>query len=433
MKRMLLPLFCGLMAFLSTPSLQGQETLEFYALSWKHNGRAMDLHKVVLTIPDVGIGTATSVHIGQVVTSGEISQFEGNGLYMDPEGQLWATGKSQANVGGDRLLRFDNPLQSGRVDVIPILSGQSPVKNNMGLAKWDASGSLLFADAAWAGVHIFDPVSGSHIHTCESCPAISKCWGIEKLDNQSNQFYAIHDGNQLDLYSYNPGSCSGCNNVQLGNLIGSRQFQGVESLTATLDGTLYGIANDGTHPTLIEIDKNTGAVVNEFSISNMSTSVDRVSGLAFIPKMSLGNPLPGVAGQFNSLKLRRAEPFTMAHFTYGFSAGLSPIPNCSTKFVEIANATVFASVVTDFQGEATLNQQVSAAMAGRQVYLQALQIDPCQVSNLVVYTFQLIRTILSAEPRGSHLLAPAFLLEECLEPEISLHGYRYRIGQAQFD
>ncbi len=106
-----------------------------------------------------------------------------------------------------------------------------------------------------------------------------------------------------------------------------------------------------------------------------------------VPSIQLGNPVPGLAGQNNSLSVTDANPGELVVFAYGFIAGSTNVPGCPGLTIPIAGPQIIGSALADANGDATVTSFVPAAASGRQVRIIAGQQASCQASNLVLFTF----------------------------------------------
>lgn len=105
-------------------------------------------------------------------------------------------------------------------------------------------------------------------------------------------------------------------------------------------------------------------------------------------QLTLNAPEPGIAGTQNTLRVRgAATPGNQIAIVYGFSVGSEPVPGCPGLFAEI-NAPQLASLVNaDATGAASTNQFVPSQASGVTVHVQAVDLDACETSNLIVYQF----------------------------------------------
>ena len=102
----------------------------------------------------------------------------------------------------------------------------------------------------------------------------------------------------------------------------------------------------------------------------------------------LAGPVPGRAGQVNTLTVSGGVPGDTATFFYGFSAGWTAFNPCPDIWgINIANAQIAGTAVVDATGNATLSAYVPAAASGRTFYLGAIVLPSCQGTNQVVYRF----------------------------------------------
>ncbi len=101
------------------------------------------------------------------------------------------------------------------------------------------------------------------------------------------------------------------------------------------------------------------------------------------------DPHPGLAGEDNIVKAAGAEDGRTVRFYYGTQTGQTEVSGCgSTVVVEIANAAILGTAVAGSNGAALIEDvPVPGGWANTTIYLQAVELTTCRVSNLVVYTF----------------------------------------------
>lgn len=105
------------------------------------------------------------------------------------------------------------------------------------------------------------------------------------------------------------------------------------------------------------------------------------------PALTLAAPVPGTAGQNNTLSVSNAVPNEQVYFGYGFNAGSSPILGCPGASVDISNPKLAGSAMADANGDASLVAFVPDSASGRTIRIQAVQTVNCAKTNLVVNTF----------------------------------------------
>ncbi|MBL1217583.1 MAG: hypothetical protein D8M59_08815 [Planctomycetes bacterium] len=101
----------------------------------------------------------------------------------------------------------------------------------------------------------------------------------------------------------------------------------------------------------------------------------------------LYDPDPGIAGQTNTVSASGATPSDEVWFVYGFRYGSTAVPGCGGTYVEIGSPTIAGSDIADSGGNASVAGMVPAVMSGKALWLQAVELSTCRVSNLVVFVF----------------------------------------------
>ncbi len=113
-----------------------------------------------------------------------------------------------------------------------------------------------------------------------------------------------------------------------------------------------------------------------------------LADLAKLDGLVQAAPAPGIAGITNTISVSEATPFAQIYFIYGSSEGLTEIPSCPGVYVEINAPVIAGNTTADANGDASLDQHVPSAASGRTYYIQSVDPSSCEVSNLVVYTFE---------------------------------------------
>ncbi len=101
------------------------------------------------------------------------------------------------------------------------------------------------------------------------------------------------------------------------------------------------------------------------------------------------DPHPGRAGEDNIFKAAGATDQATVRFYYGTATGQTQVSGCSAgTCVGIDNASVLGTATATSNGAAVLDEIfVPSGWAETTVYLQAVDLSDCRVSNIIVYTF----------------------------------------------
>jgi hypothetical protein len=107
------------------------------------------------------------------------------------------------------------------------------------------------------------------------------------------------------------------------------------------------------------------------------------------PLLSLMPPLPGTAGNVNEFLTFGAAPSTKIYMAYSLNPnGSTDLSNwCPGLILDMANAQLATTGVSNSNGKLNFNAMVPMAAAGRTVYLQAFDLRNCKKSNLLSHTF----------------------------------------------
>lgn len=109
---------------------------------------------------------------------------------------------------------------------------------------------------------------------------------------------------------------------------------------------------------------------------------------AFLAKFfTLLPPDPGTALVVNDFTVKNGAPLERVYFAYSLMPGITNVPGCPGLAVGLQAPEVFGTQTADGEGNATLSMFVPNKASGRTVYLQAAQVNSCQVTNRVAYSF----------------------------------------------
>lgn len=95
---------------------------------------------------------------------------------------------------------------------------------------------------------------------------------------------------------------------------------------------------------------------------------------------------PGRAGEANTIIVTGATPGRPVGIGYGFAPGSTPLPVCGLS-ADIANPTVLGIVRADGTGAADITQFVPPAASGLRVFVQALDLASCRLTNRLRHDF----------------------------------------------
>lgn len=103
--------------------------------------------------------------------------------------------------------------------------------------------------------------------------------------------------------------------------------------------------------------------------------------------LRLANPVPGIAGQRNTIAVQGATPNASVALVYGLHSGSTNVPGCQGVVVSMAGPRLVSQMHADANGEAIFATSVPTQARGRQTLLQAVEPGQCEVSNLVEFSF----------------------------------------------
>jgi hypothetical protein len=106
--------------------------------------------------------------------------------------------------------------------------------------------------------------------------------------------------------------------------------------------------------------------------------------------MDLSAPLPGVAGEANSLTITNVTPGQRVYFYYSLHGGGTRIPGCDLQqnALQLDNPKPIGSSIADENGIATISKNVPIAARNQWILIQAVVPGECAISQLVVKRFE---------------------------------------------
>ncbi len=152
------------------------------------------------------------------------------------------------------------------------------------------------------------------------------------------------------------------------------------------DGNLY--VSDTTLHRVLRFDGMTGDFIGNFT-SSRSGGVDAPTWLTFVPefKMALAPPDPGLAGAVNRIDVTGATSGSPVLFGFSTTSGQVSLPNCPGVVVDLGAGQRGGRVIADPDGLASLLRFAPSRLSGRTVFIQAVELGTCRVSNQVEHTF----------------------------------------------
>ena len=90
----------------------------------------------------------------------------------------------------------------------------------------------------------------------------------------------------------------------------------------------------------------------------------------------------------NTINMDGATPGGLVGLGYSFGTGSTPVGSiCPGLMLELDNAMLFGLATADANGDASFSGFVPASFAGTTIFLQAVDITACEITNLVAHTF----------------------------------------------
>jgi len=107
------------------------------------------------------------------------------------------------------------------------------------------------------------------------------------------------------------------------------------------------------------------------------------------PSIVMSEASPGIAGEMNIFQISNLRPNERVHLVAGKYGGGALIPGCSMlqNVLQIDHPKTVTTTTADALGNATIEGFVPAYLRGQTRVLQAVTPGTCEISNLVVQTF----------------------------------------------
>ena len=120
---------------------------------------------------------------------------------------------------------------------------------------------------------------------------------------------------------------------------------------------------------------------------------DHTKGYLLTPvhqTMELGEVLPGLAGELNTLTVTGAAPGARVVFLYSRRGGGTAIPGCTlqTNCLQLDRPKLIGSATADAEGHASITAMVPLIARGHGALFQAVVQGECAISQLVVHQFE---------------------------------------------
>ncbi|MAE71249.1 MAG: hypothetical protein CME06_12380 [Gemmatimonadetes bacterium] len=199
--------------------------------------------------------------------------------------------------------------------------------------------------------------------------------------------YEQEAGGTLSIEIGDPGPGTGHDLLEIGG-------------TATLDGTLSVTIIDQFEPrpgdsfTVLECGARVDSLSTDllpslrgdwfwelsYSDTTLTLSVDGTGPV-------LGDIAPGLPNQVNSVTVAGAASGAPVGFAWGVVDGTTPIAPCPGESADMADPHVIGVVTANAMGEATVSSFVPSSASGLRVFVQAVDLSSCLVTNRVRYDF----------------------------------------------
>ncbi|NOG55325.1 MAG: DUF3466 family protein [Planctomycetes bacterium] len=108
------------------------------------------------------------------------------------------------------------------------------------------------------------------------------------------------------------------------------------------------------------------------------------------PSFDLTQFSPGIPGQMSTIEAHNVPPGATVHFLGARWGGGTLIPTCEVtkNALQLEDPRQLGTAVADSNGVATIQGVIPEKWAGREILFQAFVRETCEISNLVVQTFE---------------------------------------------
>ena len=169
--------------------------------------------------------------------------------------------------------------------------------------------------------------------------------------------------------------------------------------TALLEGNLRVRLGAGYTPVVGDRFRilSAGAVQGRFHIVEMPTSPagsqwaleyqpDQVT-LGLSPALTVLSPVPGVAGQQNSITVEEAMDGALVYLAWSSNLGTRTIPQFPGLFLDLGQPVSLAAYGLASGGSITFLSNVPVGAGGRSYYMQAVEPQSYRTSEVLLHTF----------------------------------------------
>jgi hypothetical protein len=105
------------------------------------------------------------------------------------------------------------------------------------------------------------------------------------------------------------------------------------------------------------------------------------------PTTRLYEPDPGQAGVKNSIRVGGVPQGEVVRLVKSKTLGSSTVTGCNGATMNLENPKVVGQGVANAKGNVKFKRKVSANLSGKYLYYQAINVDTCEVSNLVSHYY----------------------------------------------
>lgn len=323
------------------------------------------------------------------------------GTLGGPDGSALAGNNARTVVGystlGDGTRRAFKWSQNEMVD-LGVLNGDvascATGINSAGLiCGWSEDSQGLRTAVYWDvnGIHSMGVIRGGLFSEAADVNDNGIIVGTSDIGDEVHGFLYENDA-MADLGTFPIGGDSRANAVSIiGEVVGQAMLPSIEELQGVVWNTNRVLKNiNSLVPPFSDWD--TLRIATDINDTAHVTGLGRLRngdqhGFLLLPKLGLGNPIPGEAGMVNLFDATGATPNARIFLVYGFQWGSAPVPGCPGVVFGMESPRLVGSTPADETGHALYEIFVPNAASRRPILMQVVEDGSCDISIVVVWNF----------------------------------------------
>jgi probable HAF family extracellular repeat protein len=258
---------------------------------------------------------------------------------------------------------------------------------------WSEDGEGLRTAVYWdgSGIHSMGVIRGGLFSEAHDVNDNGIIVGTSDIGDEIHGFY-YEDETMADLGTFPIGGDSRANAVSIiGEVVGEAILPSIEDLQAIVWNTGRVLKNiNSLVPPFSDWD--TLRTANDINDTAHVTGRGRLRNgqehaFLLLPKLGLGNPIPGEAGTVNLFDATGATPNARIFLVYAIQWGDTPVPGCPGVFFGVRSPKLVGHTRADNTGHALYEIFVPNAASRRPILLQVVEDGSCDISSVLVWNF----------------------------------------------